>query len=72
MIGEKISHYCIIEKIGEGGMGAVYKAEDTSLNRIVALKFLPPHLTNDENARQRFIHEAKAASKMDHPNIFEP
>jgi len=68
MLGEMISHYKVLAKLG-GGMGVVYKAEDTKLKRTVALKFLPTQLTRDEEAKDRFIHEAQAASALDHPNI---
>jgi serine/threonine protein kinase/tetratricopeptide (TPR) repeat protein len=69
MIGETISHYQIIEKVGEGGMGVVYRAHDKKLDRNVALKFLPPHLTATNEDKQRFIQEAKAAAALNHPNI---
>ncbi len=69
MIGETISHYKILDKLGEGGMGVVYKAQDTRLDRVVALKFLARHLTQDEEGRRRFIREAKAAASLDHSHI---
>jgi Tol biopolymer transport system component len=68
-VGSIISHYRIVEKIGEGGMGVVYKAHDVKLDRVVALKFLASHLLNNEDAKKRFLREAKAAAALHHPNI---
>ena len=69
MIGKTISHYHIMDELGRGGMGTVYKARDTKLDRMVALKFLFPHLSQADEEKKRFIYEAKAASALDHPNI---
>ena len=69
MVGQTISNYKILEKLGQGGMGSVFKAQDVRLDRFAVLKFLQPHISQDEGAKERFVQEAKAASALDHPNV---
>ena len=69
MTGRKISHYEILDKLGEGGMGEVFKARDTRLNRLAAIKFLPADKMADRNRKARFVQEAQTASSLNHPNI---
>ncbi len=69
MIGQSISHFEIIEELGRGGMGVVYKAHDSKLDRMIAMKFLPPQISVGDAERTRFLQEAKAAATLNHPNV---
>src|SRR6266568_7366812 len=69
MLGKSIAHYLVVERLGQGGMGVVYRARDTHLDRFVALKVLPPERVADPERKRRFVQEAKAASALNHPNI---
>src|ERR1700704_4258462 len=69
MLGKSIAHYLVVERLGQGGMGVVYKARDTHLDRFVAIKVLPPERVADPERKRRFVQEAKAASALNHPNI---
>lgn len=69
MIGKRLAHYEILDKIGQGGMGEIWEARDPKLDRVVAIKVIPKHLSADPDARHRFIHEARAASSLEHANI---
>src|SRR5437868_12064351 len=69
MLGKSIAHYLVVERLGQGGMGVVYRARDTHLDRFVALKVLPPERVADPERKLRFVKEAKAASALNHPNI---
>src|SRR3954451_23875078 len=69
MLGKSIAHYLVVERLGRGGMGVVYKARDTHLDRFVVVKVLPPEKVADAGRKRRFVQEAKAASALNHPNI---